>query len=173
MMPPVPLSNIELIQNHDEHLLIEITGLVEVTFSTCDTARRRFSEVARVCVMHITALRGGKDVSVCQTLCDHLPPLSQTLISSALLEGGLLVLIKSLINYLAHQKFSGPLSLHLLQVDHFNLNAAAHTDGSKQTDVEPSSRCVLYNALRQTEFDEAKLEYGGGACWLVRCVPYE
>lgn len=117
--------------------------------------------------------------------CEKYVSLSDILLSSSFFDpdtdlicsnkGALLVLIKSLINYLVDQKFSGPLLLHQasMAAKPLELNTHTHihanTSRSKQRQVHWSHRCVhaLTHTERRTDFDEAKLDYKGGGGWLV------
>jgi len=120
-------------------------------------------------------LRCCQYVALCQTLWYPLPSLTQTLISSAVIRGPL-VLIKSLINYLGDQKFSGPLFLRQTSIaaNPFKLNI--YTSVKKQTwqskDIYPVATnaytvCTHSHSETCTDSDEAKLEYKCGGGWLV------
>lgn len=96
------------------------------------------------------------------------------------MQGWFLVLIKSLINYLVDQKFSGPLLLHQASIapKPLKLNTQTFTQtptGARNTQAKYTRATNVYMHLltqrkTHTDFDEAKLEYKGGGGWLVCCL---
>lgn len=100
-----------------------------------------------------TTWRCCENVCLCQTPGYPLPSLTQTLISSAVISGASWSLIKSLINYLVDQKFSGPLLLHRASTAakplELNTRIEANTSRSEKCTLQPQM-CICTHSHRKT-----------------------